>query len=55
MGIQQLFFVLDAQTQLNFAENDLLTRLVSYRRSLVNLNRTTGELLEVHGVVLDDR
>jgi outer membrane protein TolC len=53
LGITPLFFVLDSQTQLNRAENDLLRQSINYRRSLVNLYGMTGELLEERGVVLD--
>jgi outer membrane protein len=53
LGITSLFFVLDAQTELNSAENDLLRQLINYRRNMVSLYRMTGELLEVRGVVLD--
>ena len=53
LGVTQLFFVLDAQTQLNQAENDLLRQSINYRRSLINLYLITGELLAERGVALD--
>jgi len=53
LGVTQLFFVLDSQTQLNQAENDVLRQSIQYRRSLINLYLMTGELLAEHGVVLN--
>ena len=38
LGVIQLFFVLDAQTQLNLAENDVLRQSINYRRGLINLH-----------------
>jgi outer membrane protein len=52
LGTTVLFFVLDAQTQLNRAESDLLNQSINYRRNLVQLYRTTGELLDRHNVTL---
>ena len=52
LGVTQLFFVLDAQTQLNLAENDLLRQSITYRRSLLNLHLVLGDLLTEHGVGL---
>jgi len=54
LGLTPLFFVLDAQTQLNRAENELLGQLIGYRRSLLNVYRMTGELLDVRGVVIKE-
>jgi outer membrane protein TolC len=53
LGVTQLFFVLDAQTQLNQAENDVLRQSINYRRSLINLYLMTGELLAERHVTLD--
>jgi outer membrane protein TolC len=44
--------VLDAQTQLNRAENDLLRQSINYRRNLLNLLRMTGELLDERNIAL---
>jgi outer membrane protein TolC len=46
LGAQTIFFVLDAQTQLAQAEQDLLRSQVSYQRALTALDRATGQLLE---------
>jgi len=53
LGVTQLFFVLDAQTQLNSAENDVLRQNITYRRALINLYLMTGDLLAERHVVLD--
>jgi len=53
LGVTQLFFVLDAQTQLNAAENDVLRQSINYRRTLINLHLMIGDLLEQRGVTLD--
>jgi len=53
LGVTQLFFVLDAQTQLNSAENDVLRQNITYRRALINLYLMTGELLAERHVTLD--
>jgi outer membrane protein len=53
LGVTQLFFVLDAQTQLNLAENDVLRQSINYRRGLINLYLMTGELLAERGVTLN--
>jgi outer membrane protein len=53
LGVTQLFFVLDAQTQLNAAENDVLRQNITYRRALINLYLMTGELLAERHVTLD--
>ena len=52
LGTSQLYFVLQfGQTLIN-AENTLLQQSIGYRRSLLNLLRRTGELLEERGVVV---
>jgi outer membrane protein TolC len=53
LGITPLFFVLDAQTQLSRAENDVLRQAINYRRGLVGYQRVTGQLLEERGVLLE--
>jgi len=53
LGVTQLFFVLDAQTQLNQAENDVLRQNITYRRSLINLYLMTGELLAERNITLN--
>jgi len=53
LGVTQLFFVLDAQTQLNQAENDVLRQNIAYRRGLINLYLMTGELLNERHVTLN--
>ena len=52
LGVTQLFFVLDAQTQLNLAENDVLRQSITYRRSLITLHQMLGDLLPERGVEL---
>ena len=47
-----IFFVLDAQQRLVEAENQLVTTSVQYRRNALTLLRSTGELLEARGVVV---
>jgi outer membrane protein TolC len=53
LGVTQLFFVLDAQTQLNAAEGDLLSESIASRRSLMTLHLALGDLLDERGVVLE--
>jgi len=53
LGVTQLFFVLDAQTQLNQADSSLLEESVNYRRCLLNLLLATGKLPEERGLVLN--
>ena len=50
LGIQQIFFVLDAQGKLVTAESQLVNQSVQYRRNILNLLRSTGELLNERGV-----
>jgi outer membrane protein TolC len=52
LGVNTIFFVLDAQQRLVEAENQLVTTSVQYRRNALTLLRSTGELLEARGVVL---
>ncbi len=50
LGVQTIFFVLDAQTQLAQAEASLVQAHISYRRAITALDRATGELLSRHRV-----
>lgn len=46
LGVQTIFFVLDAQTQLASAEQGLLQAQVSYQRAVAAVERATGALLD---------
>jgi len=50
LGVNTAFIVLDAQDDLVQAEADLIDQGVAYRRSLLTLFRSTGELLDKRGV-----
>ena len=50
LGTTTLFFVLEAQTQLNQRQTDLVNQTVNYRRNLTGLGRTTGDLLQERGI-----
>ena len=52
LGVTTAFLVLDSQTRLVDAEADLLAQVIAYRRSMLNLLQSTGDLLESRGVVL---
>jgi outer membrane protein len=52
LGTTTLFFVLDAQTQYNQRQSDLVNQTVNYRRNLTLLSRTTGDLLVERGVAV---
>ena len=52
LGVNTIFFVLDAQQRLTQAESQLVTTLTNYRRNMVTLLRSTGELLESRGIVV---
>lgn len=52
LGVTTAFLVLDSQTKFVDAEADLLAQVIAYRRSMLNLMRATGDLLETRGVVL---
>ncbi len=52
LGVNTIFFVLDAQQRLTQAESQLVTQLTNYRRNTVTLLRVTGELLESRGIVV---
>jgi outer membrane protein TolC len=52
LGVQEAFFVLQAQNDLVDSEAGVLAQSVAYQRSMLILLRATGELLEARGVVL---
>jgi outer membrane protein TolC len=52
LGTTTLFFVLEAQTQLNQRQTDLVNQTVNYRRNLTGLGRTTGDLLTDRGIAV---
>jgi len=54
LGAQTIFFVLDAQTQLSQAEQELLRAQISYQRAVTAVDRATGALLERHNVQISD-
>lgn len=54
LGATTIFFVLDAQTQLSQAEQDLLNSQISYQRAVTALGRATGTLLQRHQVQISD-
>jgi outer membrane protein TolC len=47
-----MYFVLVAQNDLVNAQSELVRQSVNYRRSLLNLYRFTGELLEQRGIAI---
>jgi HAE1 family hydrophobic/amphiphilic exporter-1 len=54
LGATQIFFVLDAQTQLAQAEVSYLQSQISYHRAVTDLDRATGRLLESHRVQIEE-
>jgi outer membrane protein TolC len=46
LGVTQVFFVLDAQTELNQAESDLLMQSIAFRRDLIAYHLAVGDLLD---------
>jgi outer membrane protein len=50
LGTSTIFFVLQAQGALVAAESSVVQNSVSYRRNLMNLLKTTGDLLEERGI-----
>jgi outer membrane protein len=52
LGTSTLFFLLDAQTQLNQAQSALVNSSVSYKRATGTLLRFTGELLPERGITV---
>ena len=54
LGAQTIFFVLDAQTQLSQAEQELLRAQISYQRAVTAVDRATGALLARNNVQITD-
>ena len=52
LGVSTLFFLLDAQSALNRAQSDLVNQSVNYRKDLLSLQRTTGELLAERNITI---
>ena len=52
LGVSDIFFLLDAQNALSAAQADLVTQAAAYRRSITNLLRVTGQLLDERGIVV---
>lgn len=52
LGVTTIFFLLDAQNALAAAQADLVTQAAQYRRSVTNLLRVTGQLLEERGIII---
>ncbi|MCY4189520.1 MAG: TolC family protein [Bryobacterales bacterium] len=52
LGVSTAFIVLDAQDDLVQSQADLLQESIGYRRAMVTLLQSTGELLEARGVTL---
>jgi outer membrane protein TolC len=52
LGTSTLFFLLDAQTQLNQAQSSLVNASVTYKRITGTLLRYTGDLLQERGITV---
>jgi len=52
LGVSTLFFLLDAQSALNRAQSDLVNQSVNYRKDLLSLQRTTGDLLAERNITI---
>jgi outer membrane protein len=52
LGTSQIYFVLQAQQSLVNAESALVQNSIGYKRSVLNLLRRTGELLDERGISL---
>jgi outer membrane protein TolC len=52
LGTSQIYFVLQAQQSLVNAESALVQNSIGYKRSMLNLFRRTGELLDDRGIQL---
>ncbi len=52
LGNNIMYFILVAQTDLVNAQSELVRQSVNYRRSLLNLYRYTGELLDQRGIAI---
>ena len=54
LGASQIFFVLDAQTQLAQAELSLVQAEIGYQQAVAGVEHATGTLLENHKVKIED-
>ena len=54
LGAQTIFFVLDAQTQLSQAEQELLRAQVGYQRAITAVDRANGQLLDRHKIQIKE-
>ena len=54
LGASQVFFVLDAQTQLAQAELSLVQSQIGYQQAVAGVEHATGTLLENHEVKIED-
>jgi outer membrane protein len=52
LGTSQNFLVLQAQSDLITAESNVVIQSINYKRNILNLLNTTGELLQERGVVV---
>lgn len=52
LGTSQIFLVLQAQTDLITAESNVVQQIINYKRNVLALLQSTGELLQERGVVL---
>lgn len=54
LGVQTIFFVLEAQTQLAQAEQALLRAEIDYQRARIAFDRSTGAQLDRYRVIISD-
>ncbi len=54
LGASQIFFVLDAQTQLAQAELSVVQAEIGYQQAVAGAEHATGTLLENHKVKIED-
>ncbi len=54
LGASQIFFVLDAQTQLAQAELSVVQAEIGYQQAVAGVEHATGTLLENHKVKIED-
>ena len=52
LGTITMYFLLDSQNELAVAQSNLVDASVNYRRNLVSLQRTTGELLTERNITI---
>ena len=52
LGTTTLFFVLQAQTDFNTAQSNLVNQTVTFRRNLTTMMRATGDLLTERGIAV---